>query len=159
MSKQQPFSYLVLIYTIYLGIKKPTVVENKASSLRRQATSQQRQENLQSSQKPVKQKSSISKTLQTVDDTSSASKKQDVSYKFLRSKTSLDIRSSNVKQILRNEDGIPYITPIQRYELQLLLMEDVLKHGISGKSMKVLMCLKTSLYMKKNYLNVFNFFR
>lgn len=116
-----------------LGIKKPTVVENKASSLRRQASSQQRQEYPQSSHKPVKQKSSVSKTLQTVDDTSGASKKPDVGYKFLRSKTSLDIRSSNVKQILRNEDGIPYITPIQRYELQLLLMEDVLKHGISGK--------------------------
>ncbi|XP_018561735.1 PP2C-like domain-containing protein CG9801 isoform X2 [Anoplophora glabripennis] len=115
------------------SVKKPTVVENKASSLRRQATSQQRQEIPQSSQKPVKQRSSVSKTLQTVDDTSSASKKQEVGYKFLRSKTSLDIRSSNLKQILRNEDGIPYITPIQRYELQLLLMEDVLKHGISGK--------------------------
>lgn len=51
-------------------------------------------------------------------------------YHFLRSKTSLDLR---VKPIQRNEDGIPYVTPIQRYELTLLLMEDILKHGISGR--------------------------
>ncbi|KAJ8950782.1 hypothetical protein NQ318_011275 [Aromia moschata] len=116
------------------GVKKPSVAENKASSLRRQASSQQRQESSQSSHKPVKQKTSTSsKTLQTVEDKSSSSKKQDVGYKFLRSKTSVDMRSSSVKQILRNEDGIPYITPIQRYELQLLLIEDILKHGISGR--------------------------
>lgn len=48
---------------------------------------------------------------------------------FLRSKTSLDMKT---RPILRNEEGIPYITPIQRYELTLLLMEDVLKKGISG---------------------------
>lgn len=51
-------------------------------------------------------------------------------YNFLRSKTSLDLR---VKPIQRNEDGIPYVTPIQRYELTLLLMEDILKNGISGR--------------------------
>ncbi|KAI4454752.1 tipa [Holotrichia oblita] len=51
-------------------------------------------------------------------------------YHFLRSKTSLDLR---VKPIQRNADGIPYVTPIQRYELTLLLMEDILKHGISGR--------------------------
>ncbi|KRT80503.1 hypothetical protein AMK59_7283 [Oryctes borbonicus] len=51
-------------------------------------------------------------------------------YNFLRSKTSLDLR---VKTIQRNEDGIPYVTPIQRYELTLLLIEDILKHGISGR--------------------------
>ncbi|KAF2898816.1 hypothetical protein ILUMI_07359 [Ignelater luminosus] len=50
---------------------------------------------------------------------------------FLRSKTSLDMRTSS-KTILRNEDGIPFVTPLQRYEISLLLIEDVLKHGISG---------------------------
>ncbi|KAJ8964216.1 hypothetical protein NQ314_005045 [Rhamnusium bicolor] len=116
------------------NIKKPAVVENKASSLRRQASSQHRHDNPQSSHKSLKQKTTISsKTLQTLDDKNSSSKKQDVGYKFLRSKTTLDIRPSNTKQILRNEDGIPYVTPIQRYQLQLLLIEDILKHGISGR--------------------------
>ncbi|KAF5284605.1 hypothetical protein FQA39_LY16963 [Lamprigera yunnana] len=50
---------------------------------------------------------------------------------FLRSKTSLDMRTS-AKVILRNEDGIPFVTPLQRYEISLLLMEDILKRGISG---------------------------
>lgn len=53
------------------------------------------------------------------------------SHTFLRSKTTLDMR--NPKQILRNPDGVPFVTPLQRYELTLLLMEDVLKRGISGK--------------------------
>lgn len=50
---------------------------------------------------------------------------------FLRSKTTLDMRTS--KQIVRNSDGVPFVTPVQRYELTLLLMEDVLKRGISGR--------------------------
>lgn len=54
---------------------------------------------------------------------------------FLRSKTSLDMRTSS-KTILRNEDGIPFVTPLQRYEISLLLIEDVLKHGISGHDMQ-----------------------
>ncbi|KAF5306578.1 hypothetical protein FQR65_LT07305 [Abscondita terminalis] len=54
---------------------------------------------------------------------------------FLRSKTSLDMRS-NAKTILRNEDGIPFVTPLQRYEISLLLMEDILKRGISGHDLQ-----------------------
>ncbi|KAK9874382.1 hypothetical protein WA026_002729 [Henosepilachna vigintioctopunctata] len=54
-------------------------------------------------------------------------------YSFLRSKTTIDFHSTTKKPILRNEEGIPYVTPLQRYELQLLLMEDILKHGISGQ--------------------------
>lgn len=48
---------------------------------------------------------------------------------FLRSKTTLDMKS---KPVLRDEEGIPYVNPIQRYELTLLLIEDILKRGISG---------------------------
>ena len=55
------------------------------------------------------------------------------SYKFFRSKTSLDLRA---KFICRNEEGIPFVTPIQRYELTLLLMEDILRHGISGRDLQ-----------------------
>ncbi|XP_017781405.1 PREDICTED: PP2C-like domain-containing protein CG9801 isoform X2 [Nicrophorus vespilloides] len=51
-------------------------------------------------------------------------------YNFLRSKTSLDLRS---RAIPRNPDGMPYVTPLQRYELTLLMIEDILKRGISGK--------------------------
>ncbi|KAK4878430.1 hypothetical protein RN001_010936 [Aquatica leii] len=54
---------------------------------------------------------------------------------FLRSKTSLDMRTS-MKTILRNEDGIPFVTPLQRYEISLLLMEDILKRGISGHDLQ-----------------------
>ncbi|KAK5638030.1 hypothetical protein RI129_012325 [Pyrocoelia pectoralis] len=54
---------------------------------------------------------------------------------FVRSKTSLDMRSGS-KIILRNEDGIPFVTPLQRYEISLLLMEDVLKRGISGQDLQ-----------------------
>ncbi|CAG9818696.1 unnamed protein product [Phaedon cochleariae] len=115
------------------SFKKPVVVENKASSLRRQASSQLQHEGVHSSQKPMMAKPSQSKTLQSVDDKSSTSKKNEMGYKFLRSKTTLDIRATTSKQIIRNEDGIPYVTPIQRYELQLLMIEDILKNGISGK--------------------------
>lgn len=50
-------------------------------------------------------------------------------YTFLRSKTSLDMKT---KPIIRNDEGIPFVMPMQRYELTLLLMEDILKRGISG---------------------------
>lgn len=114
------------------------MVENRASSLRRQAANQIKQDPVAAessqTQRPVTPKAVASKTLQTVPEKSSNSpRKIDVGYKFLRSKTTVDMRSSNVKHIVRNEDGVPYITPIQRYELQLLLMEDILKNGISGK--------------------------
>ncbi|CAH1102096.1 unnamed protein product [Psylliodes chrysocephalus] len=120
------------------GSKTPPVVENRASSLRRQAANQIKQDPVAAessqTQRPVTPKAVASKTLQTVPEKSSNSpRKIDVGYKFLRSKTTVDMRSSNVKHIVRNEDGVPYITPIQRYELQLLLMEDILKNGISGK--------------------------
>ncbi|KAF7271024.1 hypothetical protein GWI33_016055 [Rhynchophorus ferrugineus] len=104
--------------------KSLPVIENKASSLRKQALNPNRGEI--KVVKPVKQ---IPKTLE-----SNRGKQDPSGYKFLKSKTSLDLRSSNPNrvQILRNEDGIPYVTPIQRYELQLLLMEDILRNGISG---------------------------
>lgn len=55
-------------------------------------------------------------------------------HKLLRSKTMLEgAKPPIVEHIVRNEDGIPYVTPVQRYELQLLLIEDVLRNGISGK--------------------------
>lgn len=88
---------------------KPFVVENRASSLRRQAATSQKTERV-----------------------SSSSRRPNSANFLLRSKTTLDMRSNNAKRILRNEDGVPYVTPLQRYELQLLLMEDVLKNGISG---------------------------
>lgn len=52
-------------------------------------------------------------------------------YNFLRSKTSLEMKP--VKIIPRNEEGLPYVSPIQKYEIQLLLIEDILKRGISGR--------------------------
>ncbi|XP_028129070.1 PP2C-like domain-containing protein CG9801 isoform X3 [Diabrotica virgifera virgifera] len=113
----------------------PAVAENKASSLRRQASSHSRTETLDSHRKPVTPKtpSHASKTLKTVEEKSSTVGRMEAGYKFLRSKTTIDMRSSNSKPIIRNEDGVPYITPLQRYDLQLLLMEDILKNGISGK--------------------------
>lgn len=57
-------------------------------------------------------------------------------FRLMKAKTSLELRSytQTVKNhILRNEDGLPFVSPIQRYELQLLLMEDILKNGISGR--------------------------
>lgn len=95
------------------GNKK--VVENRASSLRKQSAArhmQPTQASLNRSVAPPQQQSQKA-------------------YTFLRSKTTLDMR--NPKQILRNTDGIPFVTPLQRYELTLLLMEDILKRGISGK--------------------------
>ncbi|CAG9833455.1 unnamed protein product [Diabrotica balteata] len=113
----------------------PAVAENKASSLRRQASSHSRTETFDSNRKPVTPKtpSTASKTLKTVEEKSSTVGRMEAGYKFLRSKTTIDMRSSNSKPIIRNEDGVPYITPLQRYDLQLLLMEDILKNGISGK--------------------------
>lgn len=52
-------------------------------------------------------------------------------YNFLRSKTTLELKPTRI--IPRNEEGLPYVSPIQKYELQLLLMEDILKRGISGR--------------------------
>lgn len=46
-------------------------------------------------------------------------------YAFLRSKTTLEMRRT--PPIPRNEDGLPFVTPVQRYEINLLFMEDVLK--------------------------------
>ncbi|XP_063927501.1 PP2C-like domain-containing protein CG9801 isoform X2 [Zophobas morio] len=93
------------------GARAVTVVDNKTSSLRKQMSSQQK-ENAGSSSTATPQ-----------------------GYKFLRSKTTIEVRSGGVAkhQVARNEDGIPYVTPLQRYELQLLLIEDVLKNGISGR--------------------------
>ncbi|XP_031331549.1 PP2C-like domain-containing protein CG9801 isoform X2 [Photinus pyralis] len=54
---------------------------------------------------------------------------------FARSKTSLDMRAG-AKIILRNEDGVPFVSPVQRYEISLLLMEDILKRGISGQDLQ-----------------------
>lgn len=57
-------------------------------------------------------------------------------FRLMKAKTSLELRSYTQTQknhILRNEDGLPFVSPIQRYELQLLLMEDILKNGISGR--------------------------
>lgn len=117
--------------------RKP-FVENRASSLRKQTSSQAKQHEASSQQRSKAQKSkSVSldvKTTSPKNKQSIAQKKQTSEpekSRFLRSKTSLDFRSS--KQILRNEDGIPFVTPLQRYELTLLLMEDILKRGISGR--------------------------
>lgn len=52
-------------------------------------------------------------------------------YNFLRSKTSLEMKPAKI--IPRNEEGLPYVSPIQKYEIQLLLIEDILKRGISGR--------------------------
>lgn len=57
---------------------------------------------------------------------------------FLRSKTSLDLgakqaAAQSAAQIKRNEDGLPFVTPLQKYELTLLLMEDILVRGLSGR--------------------------
>lgn len=57
---------------------------------------------------------------------------------FSRSKTSIEMRSSSrrsatTRPVLYNEEGVPYVTPLQRYELSLLLMGDVLRRGISGR--------------------------
>ncbi|KAL3271113.1 hypothetical protein HHI36_021608 [Cryptolaemus montrouzieri] len=100
----------------------PSLVEqNKSNSLRRQVTTQKKQEMPSTSQgSPSKNKTP-------------SNQRQPQGYSFLRSKTTIDFHSTTKKPILRNEEGIPYVTPLQRYELQLLLMEDVLKHGISGQ--------------------------
>lgn len=115
--------------------RKP-FIENRASSLRK--SSSQAKQHEASSQRG---KAHHAKTVSLDIKTHSPKKKENVpvkkhpseveKHRFLRSKTSLDFRSS--KQILRNEDGIPFVTPLQRYELTLLLMEDILKRGISGR--------------------------
>lgn len=107
--------------------KPPPVMENKASSLRKQVSSQSRHDVARKLTPPLK---NVPKTLDT-----NRTKQETVGYKFLKSKTSLDLRPSHTSKvsILRNDDGIPYVTPFQRYELQLLLMEDIIKNGISGR--------------------------
>lgn len=97
--------------TVKSSFPSVQVAENKSSSLRKQMSSQQKQPST----------TAKSDTVQ--------------GYKFLRSKTTIEVRSATTSyshQVTRNEEGIPYVTPIQRYELQLLLMEDVLRNGISG---------------------------
>lgn len=86
--------------------RRAVVVENRASSLRKQAATSQKSE---------------------------TARRPNSANFLLRSKTTLDMRANSAKRILRNEEGVPYVTPLQRYELQLLLMEDVLKNGISGQ--------------------------
>nr|CAH7762588.1 unnamed protein product [Callosobruchus chinensis] len=104
------------------------VTGTKTSSLRRQTSCQDHQE---PSQKPPRMMSTQSTNQRPL----SAKWKSNGSsgYRLGRSKTSTDMRPPAAKSILRNEDGVPYITPLQRYELQLLLMEDVLNNGISGQ--------------------------
>uniref|UniRef100_A0AAR5PDM1 PPM-type phosphatase domain-containing protein n=1 Tax=Dendroctonus ponderosae TaxID=77166 RepID=A0AAR5PDM1_DENPD len=106
--------------------KQRAVIDNKASSLRKQVSTQNRTE-LDRKVPPA-----VKANPNTLD--SSFAKQKTQTHKFLKSKTSLDLRSShqNKIQIPRNVDGIPFVTPYQRYELQLLLMEDILKNGISG---------------------------
>lgn len=120
------------------AVKQPSVVENKASSLRRDISSQYREETSKTSQtkQNTERPKNTSRTI-SINDSSKHSNNANQSstrYRFLRSKTTIDMRSNALKSILRNDDGIPYVNPIQRYELQLLLMEDILKNGISGKS-------------------------
>ncbi|ENN77605.1 hypothetical protein YQE_05900, partial [Dendroctonus ponderosae] len=93
----------------------------------------QRAEGVISQKPPIKPpRRTVKANPNTLD--SSFAKQKTQTHKFLKSKTSLDLRSShqNKIQIPRNVDGIPFVTPYQRYELQLLLMEDILKNGISG---------------------------
>lgn len=52
-------------------------------------------------------------------------------YNFLRSKTAIDMKP--IRSVPRNDEGLPYVTPIQKYEITLLLIEDILKRGISGR--------------------------
>lgn len=102
--------------------KQRAVIDNKASSLRKQVSTQNRSELDRKVTLPARPNPS------TLDP-----RQKSQTHKFLKSKTSLDLRSSHHKiQIPRNVDGIPFVTPYQRYELQLLLMEDILKNGISG---------------------------
>lgn len=112
--------------------KKPTVVENKASSLRREISSQNREENSKASHKRNTERPKNSSNTISIKDSRIANQ-SNTGYRFLRSRTTIDMRSNPSKSILRNEDGVPYVSPMQRYELQLLLMEDILRNGLSGK--------------------------
>ncbi|CAH0549497.1 unnamed protein product [Brassicogethes aeneus] len=117
-----------------LDAKKPVVLDNKAYSLRRQQSSQVKEQSATlGSQGRVSGggRGEVSKKTATE---RGKSEGMGGAYKFLRSKTSVDFRSQpSPKHILRSCDGVPLVTPIQRYELQLLLIEDVLRNGISGK--------------------------
>lgn len=118
-------------------ISKP---DSTSSQRKRSVTSQKAKrvsvddvlsENKNKSFNPLTKSSSVSgvfksKTISNVPEPTN------VKYGFLRSKTSVDLKPPQ-KIIHRNEDGLPYVTPIQKYELTLLLIEDILKRGISGK--------------------------
>lgn len=74
--------------------------------------------------------------LNTLKPTATQPARNNQAFRLTKAKTSLELRSYTQTQknhILRNEDGLPFVSPIQRYELQLLLMEDILKNGISGR--------------------------
>lgn len=117
-------------YDFLAVTKQPTVVENKASSLRREVSSQYREETARTSHKQNTERAKHnSRTVLPID----KSMNSNTGYRFLRSKTTIDMRSNASKPILRNDDGIPYVSPMQRYELQLLFMEDILRNGISGR--------------------------
>lgn len=81
------------------------------------------------------------KSTATISQNPSSSSSMVAGFSFLRSKTLIDFRpqtssvvtSASKHQIARNNDGIPFVTPLQRYELTLLLMEDILKRGITGR--------------------------
>ncbi|XP_049824634.1 PP2C-like domain-containing protein CG9801 isoform X2 [Aethina tumida] len=113
--------------TASLDARRSTaVVDNRASSLRKQSGVKASAQTQTGRDRKPKQDAKQQK---------SATVKETTGYKFLRSKTSIDFTRSSIttKQISRNAEGVPYVTPIQRYELQLLLIEDVLRNGISGK--------------------------
>lgn len=115
--------------------KKP-FTENRASSLRKTSSQAKHHEHKPhaATRKTVPQKpATLDAKKQNATQKTAAQSNAQKGYKFLRSRTSLDFRSNSAKQILRNDEGIPFVTPLQRYELTLLLMEDVLRRGISGR--------------------------
>ncbi|KAL1502756.1 hypothetical protein ABEB36_007857 [Hypothenemus hampei] len=132
------------------SIKKlPSVVETKTSNLRKQVSIQNKHNDNPPS-KPHSSKASTAIASREISNTLDSSTSNRQAYNFLKSKTSLDLRSSNRTskiQILRNEDGIPYISPIQRYELQLLLIEDILRHGLSGREPPITNAKKLCEYL------------
>lgn len=121
-------------YSYFTAVQpKNTVLENKASSLRREASSQYFEEKSRIGQKRNTERTKNNLKMVLPVDKSNMPNHSNTGYRFLRSKTTIDMRTNALKPILRNEDGIPYVSPLQRYELQLLFMEDILRNGISGK--------------------------
>ncbi|GLV36786.1 suppressor of sable [Carabus blaptoides fortunei] len=118
-----------------------TKVNSKPSSQRKHSIPTQKakrvsvedvlSENKNKSFNPLTKSSSVSGVCKSKT-TTNMPEPTNVKYGFLRSKTSVDLKPPQ-KIIQRNEDGLPYVTPIQKYELTLLLIEDILKRGISGK--------------------------